>query len=60
MNRKRYNEVMDRVIEIINDGVVLMSEQEEYDYKVKVVKDLHNWVNAFPFMHLLPEKKRRI
>ena len=56
MNKSKYNAIVNQVIETINEGVVLMTEQEEYDYKKRVIKDLHNWLNAFPFMHLIPEK----
>jgi hypothetical protein len=54
-----YSEVVDKVIETINDGVSLMTEQEEFDYKKRVIKDLQIWLKAFPFMHILPEKNRR-
>ena len=59
MTNKKYQEIVDNVIETINEGVVLMTEQEEFDYKKKVIKDLQVWLKAFPFMHLIPEKRRR-
>lgn len=59
MTNKMYSEVVDKVIETINDGVSLMTEQEEFDYKKRVIKDLQIWLKAFPFMHILPEKNRR-
>jgi len=58
MNKNRYNEVVDKVIETINDGVVLMTEKEELNYKKQVIKDLQIWLKAFPFMHLIPEKRK--
>jgi hypothetical protein len=58
MNKNRYNAVVDKVIETINDGVVLMTEKEELNYKKQVIKDLQIWLKEFPFMHLLPEKKK--
>jgi len=58
MTNKMYSEIVDKVIETINEGVSLMTEQEEYDYKKRVIKDLQVWLKAFPFMHILPEKRR--
>lgn len=56
MKKEKYNVIVNKVIEIINEGVFLMTEKEEYVYKKRVIKDLQVWVKAFPFMHILPEK----
>jgi methyltransferase-like protein len=59
MTKKRYEAVVNGVIELINEGVVLMTEKEEYTYKKQVIKDLQIWLKAFPFMHLIPEQRRK-
>jgi len=53
MTEKKYNQIVNNVIEKINDGVVLMTEKEELAYKKRVVNDLQYWVKQFPFMHLV-------
>lgn len=58
MTNKQYDEVVDKVIETINEGVSLMTEKEEFAYKKRVIKDLQVWLKAFPFMHTLPEKNK--
>jgi hypothetical protein len=58
MRKEMYNEVVNKVIYIINDGVVLMTEKEEFAYKKAVIKDLQVWLKAFPFLHILPEKRK--
>lgn len=58
MIKKKYEKVVNGVIELINEGVYLMTEQEEYNYKKQVIKDLQIWLKAFPFMHLIPERRK--
>ena len=52
---------MNGIFARINDGVVLMTEEEEYKYKKEVVnrviRDLRYWLREFPFMHLKRESK---
>jgi hypothetical protein len=43
----RYEKTINKVIETINEGVVLMTSEEELEYKQRVVKDLNNWVKYF-------------
>jgi len=58
MNKSKYNAIVNKVIMTINKGVVLMTEKEEFAYKKQVINDLKVWLKEFPFMHLLPEKKK--
>ena len=45
----KYNKVLSRVTEVINDGIVLMTEEEEIEYKRKILKDLGEWVDVLEF-----------
>jgi len=56
MTAEQYNNLMNHILAKINDGVVLMTEEEEYHYKKdivnRIVRDLQYWLQVFPFMHL--------
>ena len=58
MNKNKYNAIVNKVIMTINNGVVLMTEKEEFAYKKQVINDLKLWLKEFPFMHLIPEKQK--
>lgn len=52
MTNEKFNEIVDKVITVINDGVVLMTEKEEYDYKKRVIDNLKIWLKEFPFKEI--------
>jgi len=47
MTEEKYAEIVNKVIETINDGIVLMTTDEELDYKHRIIDDLKQWVNNF-------------
>lgn len=44
MTKKEYDERLNLVIEVINDGVSLMTSLEELTYKKMIVDNITDWV----------------
>jgi hypothetical protein len=58
MIRKNYHKILDKVMKIVNSGVVLMTDKEEYEYKRRIAKDLTEWVKSYRNLYLLRKRSK--